>query len=61
MSLFSRDQTSSGVMLDTTVRLYVLFTFLLTWGCWGATIIANQFGYLRFGSPLFFVLFLLGG
>ena len=35
-------------------------TFCITWGLAGIILIANQFGYLKFGTPLNTALFLIG-
>lgn len=40
---------------------FLIWTFVITWGCWGTVVIANQFGRLPYGTPLAMVLFLIGG
>lgn len=40
---------------------YLLITFCITWVCWGAIVLANQFGLLPYGTPLSMILFLIGG
>lgn len=40
---------------------FILLTFAITWIPWGIIILANQFGALSYGTPLFMVLFLIGG
>lgn len=45
----------------TKIIEFLKLTFSITWLCWGTIIIANQFGHLRFGTPLSVVLFMIGG
>jgi membrane protease YdiL (CAAX protease family) len=40
---------------------FLLYTFILTFSCWGGIILANQFGYLIYGTPISMIIFLLGG
>lgn len=40
---------------------YLLWTFAITWICWGTVVIANRFGYLSYGTPIAMILFLIGG
>lgn len=44
----------------TTIK-YLIYTFLLSYISWGSIIIANQFGYLKYGTPVSMVLFMIGG
>ena len=39
---------------------YLVITFLFSYGLWGIVIVANMFGYLKFGNPLCMTLFFLG-
>ncbi|OME80590.1 MULTISPECIES: type II CAAX endopeptidase family protein [Paenibacillus] len=39
---------------------YIVGSLLITWLLWGAIIVVQQFGYLKYGTPLFMVLFILG-
>lgn len=39
----------------------VIGSFSLAWLSWGGIIIANQFGYFKYGTPLFMALYALGG
>jgi membrane protease YdiL (CAAX protease family) len=41
--------------------LYVLVTFVITWGAWGTLIALDRAGRARFPEPLFVVLLFLGG
>lgn len=47
-------------MNKSTIK-FLLFTFLLTYCCWGGILLANQFGYLKYGTSLSMVVFLIGG
>jgi membrane protease YdiL (CAAX protease family) len=38
----------------------VVGIFCLTWLMWGSIIIANQFGYIQYGTPLSLALFIIG-
>lgn len=40
---------------------YLLITFLIMGLAWGGIIIAQQYGYLKSDSPLFFPVYILGG
>lgn len=40
---------------------YLIGTFLITYIMWGVIIVANQFGYLKYGTPISVVLFVIGG
>ncbi len=40
---------------------FVLFTVGITWLLWWGIVIANQFGYLKFGTPLMMILYMIGG
>ncbi|MCM0648269.1 CPBP family intramembrane metalloprotease [Clostridium swellfunianum] len=40
---------------------YLIWTFVLTYMTWGGIIVANQFGYLKYGTPLCMVLYVIGG
>ncbi len=43
------------------VAQFLLWTFAITWICWGTVVIANRFGTLQYGTPLAMILFLIGG
>ena len=47
--------------MDKRVIKFLVFTFLLTFGCWGAIILANQFEYLVYGTPISMIIYLTGG
>lgn len=38
----------------------VIGTYCLAWVSWGSIIIANRFGYLKYGTPIFMALYALG-
>lgn len=40
---------------------YLFVTFFITWICWGTIVISNQFGFLKYGTTLSMILFLIGG
>lgn len=40
---------------------FLLLTFCISWGCWGSIVIANQFGFLQYGTFVCMILFLIGG
>lgn len=40
---------------------FALLTFLITYVCWGIILIANQYGFLEYGTPLMMVFFITGG
>lgn len=40
---------------------YLFVTFFITWICWGTIVISNQFGFLKYGTSLSMILFLIGG
>ncbi|MFV0392919.1 MAG: CPBP family intramembrane glutamic endopeptidase [Coprobacillaceae bacterium] len=46
--------------MKMSIKKYLFFTFLLSHGCWWSIIIANQFGYLKYGTPISMLLYLLG-
>ncbi|MBI9013143.1 MAG: CPBP family intramembrane metalloprotease [Clostridiales bacterium] len=48
-------------IIKSRIREFLLITFFITWICWGAIIIANQFGFLKYGTPLSMILFIVGG
>ena len=50
-----------GGNMDKRVIKFLVFTFLLTFGCWGAIILANQFEYLVYGTPISMIIYLTGG
>lgn len=39
----------------------LLLTFLISWTCFVCIIIANRFGKLKYGTPLFMILYIIGG
>lgn len=47
--------------IKSKIREFVLLTFCISWLCWGVIIIANQFGFLQYGTFLSMILFLIGG
>lgn len=47
--------------MKMSITKYLLFTFLLSYGCWVSIHIANNYGYLTYGTPVCMILFLLGG
>lgn len=40
---------------------FIILTLIITWLSWGTIVIANQFGYFHNGTPLYTVLYMLGG
>ena len=42
-------------------RSFLIGTFLISYLTWGIIIASNQFGYLKFGTPLSMLLFVTGG
>lgn len=40
---------------------YLIGTFLITYIMWGCIIVANQFGYLKYGTPISTILWAIGG
>lgn len=40
---------------------FIRLTFMITWICWGTIVISNNFGYLKFGTPISVLLFMVGG
>ncbi len=48
-------------MQKSSIVKFLLITFLVTWLLWGTIVIVNQFGLLKYGTPLFMVLFVIGG
>jgi uncharacterized protein len=44
-----------------TAIKYLVGTFLITYIMWGIIIAANQFGYLKYGTPFSLILFAIGG
>ena len=47
--------------MNKNIIKFLLFTFLLTFVCWGTIILANQFGYLVYGTPISMIIYLIGG
>ncbi len=47
-------------MKNRITVIYLVNTFLISYVLWGMIIIANQFGYLRFGNPVCIILWILG-
>lgn len=43
------------------ISQFLLWTFAITWICWGTVAIANRFGQLQYGTPIAMILFLIGG
>lgn len=44
-----------------TLPKFLIGTYCLTFLMWGSIIIANHFGFLQYGTPLFMILYLIGG
>lgn len=44
-----------------TAAKYLIGTFIVTYLMWGIIIFANQFGYLKYGTPASLILFFIGG
>ena len=40
---------------------FVILTIGITWMLWWGIVIANQYGYLKYGTPLMMVLYMIGG
>lgn len=40
---------------------YLIGTFLITYIMWGIIIVANQIGYLQYGTPISMILYIIGG
>lgn len=40
---------------------YLIWTFILTYFTWWGIVIANQFGYLKYSTPVCMVLYVIGG
>jgi uncharacterized protein len=40
---------------------YLIGTFLITYIMWGIIIVANQNGYLQYSTPIWMILFIIGG
>ena len=50
-----------GIKIKNKIILrYCFLTFLISYGLWGTIIIANVFGYLKFGNPICMTLYILG-
>lgn len=47
--------------MNQDIKKYLLSTFVFSWAFWGIIIVANQFNYLKFGTPLAMGFFILGG
>lgn len=51
--------------MDTRIKSkigeFLLLTFCISWISWGTIIVANQFGFLEYGTFLAMILFLVGG
>lgn len=47
--------------LKSRILKFILLTFGISWLCWGAIIVANQFGSMAFGSPAMMLLYVIGG
>ncbi len=48
--------------MDKRVTIkYLIWTFALTYMMWGGIVIANQFGYLKYNTPICMVLYMIGG
>lgn len=43
------------------IKWYLIGTFTITYFLWGIILIANQFGYMGFGTVLFWIFFATGG
>ncbi|MDP4177129.1 MAG: type II CAAX endopeptidase family protein [Bacillota bacterium] len=43
------------------IKRYLIGTFSLTYFMWGIILIANQFGYLKFGTIIFWPIYAIGG
>ncbi len=43
------------------IKGFLLLTFCISWISWGIIIIANQFGFLQYGTLLSMILFIIGG
>lgn len=43
------------------IRNYLFGTFLITYIMWGSIFAANQIGYLKYGTPISMILFVIGG
>lgn len=51
-----------GGYMDKRITInYLIGTFLLTYIMWGIIIVANQFGYLQYGTPISMILYIIGG
>lgn len=46
---------------DGLVLPFILMTIGITWAFWWSIVIANQFGYLKHGTPIMMVFFIIGG
>ncbi len=46
--------------MNKTITKYLGITFLISYGLWGTIIVANLFGYLKFGTPICMILYFLG-
>ncbi len=44
-----------------TASKYLIGTFIVTYLMWGIIILANQYGYLKYGTPASLILFFIGG
>lgn len=47
--------------MSKDIKRYLGYTFALSWILWGIIIIANQFNLLQYGTPLFYLFFIVGG
>jgi len=50
-----------GNMNKKITMNYLIGTFLITYIMWGIIFIANQIGYLKYGTPISMILFVIGG
>lgn len=49
------------IKIKSKIREFLLLTFCISWISWGIIIVANQFGFLKYGTFPAMILFLVGG
>ncbi len=48
-------------MANKKLFIYLISTFIITWGCWWLLAYLTQNGILAYGEPIFMIFYLLGG
>ncbi len=60
MSIRMKRNRMGDQIMSKIIPKYLGVTFLISYALWGTIIVANLFGYLKFGTPVCMIFFLLG-